>query len=40
MPEIKDGEVALTVTSPPYWNAIDYDIHAPEKRIRRRNFSA
>ncbi|MBI4567112.1 MAG: site-specific DNA-methyltransferase [Planctomycetes bacterium] len=23
-----DGEVTLTVTSPPYWNAIDYDRHA------------
>jgi DNA modification methylase len=28
MPEIGDDSVALTVTSPPYWNAIDYDIHA------------
>ena len=28
MKEIADGEVALTVTSPPYWNAIDYDIHS------------
>ncbi len=28
MPELADGSVALTVTSPPYWNAIDYDIHA------------
>ena len=28
MPELKDDRVALTVTSPPYWNAIDYDIHA------------
>lgn len=28
MPEIEDNSVALTVTSPPYWNAIDYDIHA------------
>ena len=24
---LDDGSVALTVTSPPYWNAIDYDIH-------------
>ena len=23
-----DSSIALTVTSPPYWNAIDYDIHA------------
>ena len=28
MPEIASESVALTVTSPPYWNAIDYDIHA------------
>jgi modification methylase len=32
MPELPDGAVALTVTSPPYWNAIDYDIHASDKR--------
>ena len=31
MPELRDGSVALTVTSPPYWNAIDYDIHAADK---------
>jgi site-specific DNA-methyltransferase (adenine-specific) len=31
MSEIPDGSVALTVTSPPYWNAIDYDIHASDK---------
>lgn len=30
MPELKDDSVALTVTSPPYWNAIDYDIHATQ----------
>ena len=28
MDEIEDGSVTLTVTSPPYWNAIDYDVHA------------
>ena len=28
MSEIEDDSVALTVTSPTYWNAIDYDIHA------------
>ena len=28
MPECADDSVALTVTSPPYWNAIDYDVHA------------
>ena len=28
MTELEDESIALTVTSPPYWNAIDYDIHA------------
>lgn len=28
MPELADASVDLTVTSPPYWNAIDYDVHA------------
>lgn len=28
MNQCKDGSIGLTVTSPPYWNAIDYDIHA------------
>lgn len=28
MHELGDDTVALTVTSPPYWNAIDYDRHA------------
>lgn len=32
MSELSDNSVALTVTSPPYWNAIDYDIHAMDKR--------
>jgi site-specific DNA-methyltransferase (adenine-specific) len=27
MSELADNSVALTVTSPPYWNAIDYDRH-------------
>ena len=31
MHELEDGEVALTVTSPPYWNAIDYDLHAADR---------
>ncbi len=31
MNELAEGSVALTVTSPPYWNAIDYDIHATDK---------
>ncbi|MCC7354332.1 MAG: site-specific DNA-methyltransferase [Anaerolineae bacterium] len=36
MPELSDNSVALTVTSPPYWNAIDYDIHASNKRQHYR----
>lgn len=28
MPQCEDASIALTVTSPPYWNAIDYDIHS------------
>ena len=28
MPQVSDGSIALTVTSPPYWDAIDYDLHA------------
>ena len=28
MPELGDRSVDLTITSPPYWNAIDYDVHA------------
>jgi site-specific DNA-methyltransferase (adenine-specific) len=31
MPELNNDSVALTITSPPYWNAIDYDIHAADK---------
>jgi DNA modification methylase len=31
MKELRNDSVALTVTSPPYWNAIDYDIHASNK---------
>jgi site-specific DNA-methyltransferase (adenine-specific) len=30
MPEVEDEAVALTVTSPPYWNAIDYDRHSED----------
>jgi len=30
MSEIKDGQVDLVVTSPPYWNAIDYDTHVTD----------
>jgi modification methylase len=36
MAELGDNSVALTVTSPPYWNAIDYDVHAADKTKRYR----
>jgi DNA modification methylase len=41
MPEVASESVALTVTSPPYWNAIDYDIHADDKErfYRTRSYS-
>ncbi len=41
MDELPDGEVVLTVTSPPYWNAIDYDRHAqdPEQYYRTRSYA-
>lgn len=28
MKQVADDTIALTITSPPYWNAIDYDLHA------------
>ncbi len=31
MDDLQDGSVSLTITSPPYWNAIDYDTHASDK---------
>lgn len=30
MRQCADNSVALTITSPPYWNAIDYDVHSSE----------
>jgi len=41
MQELSDGSVALTVTSPPYWNAIDYDRHAEDasQNYRTRRYS-
>lgn len=41
MDELPDGSVALTVTSPPYWNAIDYDRHVQDARqnYRTRSYS-
>jgi len=41
MPELADESVALTVTSPPYWNAIDYDRHAEDatQNYRTREYA-
>lgn len=41
MEELEDQCVALTVTSPPYWNAIDYDRHTkdPASFYRTRTYS-
>lgn len=36
MTELPDGVVDLTVTSPPYWNAIAYDVHAADSRAEYR----
>lgn len=33
MTELTDKEVNLTVTSPPYWNAIDYDEHVNDSNM-------
>jgi len=40
MPQVADATITLTVTSPPYWNAIDYDRHAndPEQSYRTRQY--
>lgn len=32
MTELRKDSVALTVTSPPYWNAIDYDQHTKDAK--------
>ena len=42
MDEIPENTVTLTVTSPPYWNAIDYDVHAKngnEQWYRSRQYA-
>ncbi|MGH7133994.1 MAG: DNA-methyltransferase [Phycisphaerales bacterium] len=38
MREVPDDSVTLTVTSPPYWNAIDYDGYAEGKRSSKYAF--
>ncbi len=43
MPQCANNSISLTVTSPPYWNAIDYNIHASEGMDawhRNRDYSA
>jgi len=41
MDELPCDVVALTVTSPPYWNAVDYDLHSedPSGWYRTRRYS-
>ncbi len=41
MKEVEEESIALTVTSPPYWNAIDYHVHArdPEQNFRKRTYA-
>lgn len=40
MSECNDNSIALTITSPPYWNAIDYDTHTEDSEAwyRERNY--
>ena len=40
MSECEDNSIALTITSPPYWNAIDYDTHTSDNEAwyRERNY--
>lgn len=43
MSQCADVSIALTITSPPYWNAIDYDIHSTSEKEtwhRNREYSA
>ena len=36
MEECETASIALTITSPPYWNAIDYDIHTSDSEAWHR----
>lgn len=40
--DLSDDQVMLTVTSPPYWNSVDYDRHAedPDQWYRTRRYEA
>ncbi len=42
MNQCHDQSIALTITSPPYWNSIDYDIHAKDTKAwhRERKYSS
>ena len=43
MTQCDDATIALTVTSPPYWNAIDYDLHAKSDKAtwyREREYAS
>ena len=42
MPQLADNSIHLTITSPPYWNAIDYDIHTKDNGAwhREREYSS
>ena len=37
MGQCDDASIALTITSPPYWNAVDYDIHSHNGKDWYRN---
>lgn len=37
MGQVASGSVSLTVTSPPYWNAIDYDVHINDSQAWYRS---
>ena len=37
MPQCADESIGLTVTSPPYWNAVDYDTHTKDKEAWHRD---
>ncbi len=40
--DLRDDQITLTVTSPPYWNSVDYDRHAedPGQWYRTRRYEA
>ena len=37
MDKVKDLSIDLTITSPPYWNAIDYDTHTKDQSLWHRS---